>query len=176
MIIGKKELRKYIAELKTLHATSTTQQSAEILERLETHPLFQQAQTVLMYHSLPDEVDTRDFIRRWYTSKRILLPVVVQDQLELYTYNGPEHMKTGAFGIEEPTEGRFTDLRKIDLAVIPGVAFDHRGNRLGRGKGYYDRLLPYLTATYKLGICFPYQLLGNIPAEPFDIRMDEVLY
>lgn len=144
--------------------------------RLETHPLFQQAHTVLMYHSLPDEVRTHDFIRKWYVSKRILLPVVKEDGLELYTYNGPDRMKTGAYGIEEPTEGKFTDLRQIDLAVIPGVAFDRHGNRLGRGKGYYDRLLPFLATTYKLGICFPYQLLESIPTEPFDICMDEVLY
>lgn len=58
----KKELRKYIAELKTLHATSATQLSAEIMARLETHPQFQQAKTVLMYHSLADEVNTHDFI------------------------------------------------------------------------------------------------------------------
>lgn len=63
MIIGKKELRKYIAELKTLHTTSTTLLSDEILSRVEKHPVFQKAQTVLLYYSLPDEVHTHDFIQ-----------------------------------------------------------------------------------------------------------------
>ncbi len=85
-------------------------------------------------------------------------------------------MTIGAYGIEEPTEGKFNNLKDIDLAIIPGVAFDRRGNRLGRGKGYYDRLLPFLVGTYKLGICFPYQLLESVPTEDFDIRMNEVIY
>ena len=89
MKTGKKELRKYIAELKTLHATSATQLSAEIMARLETHPQFQQAKTVLMYHSLADEVNTHDFIRKWYASKRILLPVVKGEWLELYLLSLP---------------------------------------------------------------------------------------
>lgn len=176
MIIGKKELRKYIAELKTLHTTSTTLLSDEILSRVEKHPVFQKAQTVLLYYSLPDEVHTHDFIQKWYNRKRILLPVVVKDTLELYTYTGPDKMTIGAYGIEEPTEGKFNNLKDIDLAIIPGVAFDRRGNRLGRGKGYYDRLLPFLVGTYKLGICFPYQLLESVPTEDFDIRMNEVIY
>ena len=63
----------------------------------------------------------------------------------------------------------------IDLAIIPRVAFDVHGNRLGRGKGYYDRLLPRLPHTYKIGICFPFQLLEKVPTETQDVRMDEVL-
>ena len=66
-------------------------------------------------------------------------------------------MTIGAYGIEEPTEGKFNKLKDIDLAIIPGVAFDRRGNR-------------------KLGICFPYQLLESVPTEDFDIRMNEVIY
>ena len=58
---------------------------------------------------------------------------------------------------------------------ISSVAFDRNGNRLGRGKGYYDRLLPRIPSAYKAGICFPFQLVEEVPAEPFDIRMDEVI-
>ena len=176
MIIGKKELRKYITELKTLHAASTMRLSDEILKRIEAHPVFLKAKTVLLYHSLPDEVYTHDFILKWYNRKRILLPVVTGNILELYTYTGPDKLQTGAYGIAEPTEGRFNNFQEIDLAIIPGMAFDRRGNRLGRGKGYYDRLLPFLAGTYKLGVCFPYQLLESIPTENFDIRMNEVIY
>lgn len=150
--------------------------SDDILKRIEDHPVFQNAKTVLLYHSLPDEVYTHDFIRKWYTHKRILLPVVTGNTLELYTYTGPEKMQTGAYGIAEPTEGKFSNFKEIDLAIIPGMAFDRRGNRLGRGKGYYDRLLPFLAGTYKLGVCFPYQLLESIPTENFDVRMNEVIY
>ena len=150
--------------LKTRHSSSATRQSAEILAALEAHPAFRAATTVLLYHSLKDEVDTR-----------ILLPVVVGDDLELRLYTGPEDLKPGAYGIEEPTGELFTDYADIDFIVVPGVAFDRNGNRLGRGKGYYDRLLPRIPSAHKAGICFPFQLVEEVPAEPFDIRMDEII-
>ena len=130
---------------------------------------------MLLYHSLPDEVDTHAFIRRWSAQKRILLPVVKGYDLELRLYTGDDRLTEGAFHIDEPTGTAFTDYAAIDLAVIPGVAFDRRGNRLGRGKGYYDRLLPRIPTAYKLGLCFPFQVLNQIPAEAHDIPMDEVL-
>lgn len=107
--------------------------------------------------------------------KRILLPVVVGDDLELRLYTRPEDLKPGAYGIEEPTGELFTDYADIDFIAVPGVAFDRNGNRLGRGKGYYDRLLPRIPSAYKAGICFPFQLVEEVPAEPFDIRMDEII-
>ena len=100
--------------------------------RLESHALFRAAHTVLLYSSLPDEVDTHTFIRRWEGRKRILLPVVVSDsELELRVYTGSGNMRRGAFNIDEPAGAAFTDYGSIDLAVIPGVAFDRHGNRRG---------------------------------------------
>ena len=69
----------------------------------------------------------------------------------------------------------FTNYALIDLIVVPGVAFDTKGNRLGRGKGYYDRLLPHIPSAYKAGICFPFQIVEEVPAESFDILMDEII-
>ena len=67
----------------------------------------------------------------------------------------------------------FTDYKTIELSIIPGVSFDKAGNRLGRGKGYYDKLLPFLQS-YNIGICYQFQARETIPAEPFDQAMDEV--
>ena len=120
-------------------------------------------------------MDTHEFIRKWSREKRILLPVVVGDDLELRLYTGPEDLNPGAYGIEEPTGELFTDYADIDFIAVPGVAFDRNGNRLGRGKGYYDRLLPRIPSAHKAGICFPFQLVEEVPAEPFDIRMDEII-
>ena len=149
-------------------------QSANILTALEAHPAFRAANTVLLYHSLNDEVDTHEFIRKWSNKKRILLPVVVGDDLELRIYTGPENMSIcGVYGIEEPTGEAFTDYAAIDFIVVPGVAFDAKGNRLGRGKGYYDRALTKLQS-YRIGVCFQFQLLPHIPVEATDLPMDEV--
>ncbi|WP_455584582.1 5-formyltetrahydrofolate cyclo-ligase [Bacteroides sp.] len=171
----KKELRRLIAQEKTRYCDSTLKAlSADILANLERHPAFQKANTLLLYHSLKDEVQTHSFIEKWSQKKKIILPVVVGNELELRLYTGTQDLAVGAYGIAEPTGKVFTDYSSIDLAIIPGVAFDKSGHRLGRGKGYYDRLLPYIPAT-KFGICFPFQLLDEVPAEPFDICMNTII-
>ena len=145
-----------------------------MLASLEQLAVFKEASTLLFYYSLPDEVNTHQFIEKWCRLKTILLPVVVGDELELRIYTGLKDLAVGAYGIMEPTGKLFTDFDQIDLAIIPGVAFDMNGNRLGRGKGYYDRLLPKIKAE-KIGICFPFQLVEEVPAEPFDIRMNQII-
>ena len=148
--------------------------SEKVLTTLEAYPEFQKGHTILLYHSMKDEVQTHAFIEKWSRSKKIILPVVIGDELELRVYTGPQDLAINSYGIAEPTGTRFTDYRAIDLAVIPGVAFDRHGQRLGRGKGYYDRLLPQIAAP-KAGICFPFQLIEEVPAEEFDFRMDTVI-
>ncbi len=133
--------------------------------------LFEQARTVLLYYSLPDELPTPPLLEQIYPGKRILLPVVKGENLELRLYCGPEAILSGAFQIPEPVGDPFINYEEIDLCLIPGVAFDARGVRLGRGKGYYDRLLPRIQSP-KAGLCYACQLIKRIPAEAHDIRMD----
>ncbi len=122
-----------------------------------------------------DEVSTHQFIEKWSRSKQIVLPVVSNNILELRIYSDPDDLAIGSYGILEPTGTLFTNYNAIDLAIIPGMAFDSNNNRLGRGKGYYDKLLPMLKAT-KAGVCFPFQILDEIPTEEFDVKMDLVFY
>lgn len=142
---------------------------------VEAHPAFRTADTVLLFHALPDEPDTRPLLERWCGRKRLLLPVVTGDDLELRLYEGADSLVIGRFGIAEPVGPVFTDYAAISLALVPGVAFDAAGHRLGRGKRYYDRFLLRIPQARKIGICFAYQLVENVPTEPFDIRMDEVI-
>lgn len=158
-----------------MYANSTLQLlSADILAILEASPLFREAKNVLLYHSLKDEVQTHAFIEKWHQKKRIILPVVVGNELELRIYTQLNYLSIGSYGIAEPIGEPFIDYASIDLALIPGVAFDAAGHRLGRGKGYYDKLLPHIAAT-KIGICFPFQLIAEVPAEEFDVCMDAVI-
>lgn len=134
------------------------------------------AQRVLLFHSLPDEVDTHSLIERYRSTKTILLPSVVSDHLELHEYGTEASSTVGAFNIIE-SEGRIvpiSEYQDIELAIIPGVAFDKEGNRLGRGKGYYDRLLPLLKC-HTIGLCYPFQMVEQVPHEPHDIKVDETL-
>lgn len=111
--------------------------------------------------------------------KQFVLPCVVDDcNLELRAYTGPADLEVrGRYRIPEPTGPLFTDLAAIDLALIPGMAFDREGHRLGRGKGYYDRLLanPAFSRIPKIGLCFDFQLIDSVDHEPHDVMMDHVV-
>ncbi|HRF85462.1 MAG TPA: 5-formyltetrahydrofolate cyclo-ligase [Alloprevotella sp.] len=178
-MLTKKEIRQEIRKRKQqFSATLVREQSSRIMHQLEEHPHFQSAQTLLMYYSLPDEPDTSAFIERWHHSKLILLPVVCGDHLLLRKYTGCTNLINGSFSISEPKGEIFTNYEDIDLAVIPGVAFDREGNRLGRGRGYYDRLLErpeFSEKVYKIGICFPFQKMDMIPCDTWDKPMDIIL-
>ncbi|MEG1586674.1 MAG: 5-formyltetrahydrofolate cyclo-ligase [Bacteroidales bacterium] len=166
-------IRKLLAERKKEYSFEWKLQASELIfSRLETTELFQQAECILLYHALPDEVQTASFISRWHTRKQILLPVVEGDHLLIRAYH-PDTLIKGSYGIYEPAGQTITDLSKIDLAIIPGVGFDKYGNRLGRGKGYYDRLLPTLR-TLRIGIGFSWQVIEQIPTESFDHPLDGV--
>ena len=175
-MMDKKELRKLIAQSKKRYSAEQLKEwSSSLLSKLEDYPAFVKAQTILMYYSLPDEVQTHNFIEKWKDEKQIILPVVVgETELEFRHYNGKQDLIKGAFGIEEPAGKAFEEFDQIDLAIIPGVSFDAKGNRLGRGKGYYDRQLPKLKAT-KIGICYAFQVSEVVPAGPYDYPMDEVI-
>lgn len=174
--MDKKELRKIIAQRKkNCSQEQLMTWSSNLLSKLEAHPAFIQAKTILLYYSLPDEVKTHEFIERWKAEKQIILPVVIgPSELELRRYTGKQDLVKGAFGIEEPIGKIFNNFQDIDLAIIPGVGFDFNGNRLGRGKGYYDRLLPKIKA-YKIGICYQFQLFEEIPTDQYDCPMNEIL-
>ncbi|MBO7569823.1 MAG: 5-formyltetrahydrofolate cyclo-ligase [Bacteroidaceae bacterium] len=150
--------------------------SLRIMSSILSHPRVLDADTILMYHSLPDEVCTHDLIHTLYAQGHtVLLPTVVGNDLTLHVYEGEYAMSHGSsFGIHESDGALFHDYSQIDLAIIPGMAFTQQGDRLGRGKGFYDRLLPRLHCPL-IGIAFPFQVLPFIPTEPHDIQMTEVI-
>ena len=128
---------------------------------------------ILWYNSLADELSTKSAINKWADKKNIFLPRVNGDELEVLPYDATTIGK-GSFNIDEPTGKNVCDITIIDLIIVPAVAYDHNGNRIGRGKGYYDRLLKRTNAT-KIGIGYDFQLLQNIDAEPHDIPVDIVI-
>ena len=150
--------------------------SEEILSRVESLPAFAKASVVLAYNSLDDEVYTRGFLNRWFEKKTLLLPKVAGDTLTLHRYMGEDSVSRGAFGIDEPTTPCFEEWDKVDFVLVPGVAFDAAGNRLGRGGGYYDRLLSELPeAARRIGVCFPFQLVPSVDTQDHDVPMHKVI-
>ena len=178
--MDKKELRQFIRNKKRQYSSSQLEElSLSVLSRLNGNEHLQRAETILMYYSLPDEVNTHAYIDQLLTEgKKILLPEVIDgENMVIREYTGKHDLKEGAFHIMEPIGSLFPEERyqEINLAIIPGMAFDQQGNRLGRGKGYYDRFLQKIPQVYKIGICFPFQLVDEIPTEETDIKMDAMI-
>lgn len=174
----KSQLRKEIRERKRQFSSDKLAElSLSIIDCLLKHPKIIAAKTILMYYSLPDEVNTHEAINILTRhGKKVLLPVVIDNGLmEIRQYNGEEDLRTGAYGIKEPIGKLISDYSDIDVAVVPGMSFDVSCNRLGRGKGYYDRFLQQIPDIYKIGICFDFQKMKSIPTDKHDIRMNEIL-
>ena len=170
----KKEIRKLISDKKKQYSEERLKEiSTEIMQKLEENVIFKCSKTIMLYYSLPDEVYTHDFINKWYDKKNIVLPVISENNISLKLYRGKESMCKGAYNIEEPTGEYFTDITSLDMAIVPGIAFDLDGNRLGRGKGFYDRFLSSIN-TFKIGVCFDFQICKEIPTNNLDIPMDEI--
>lgn len=170
----KSDIRKSIKAVKSgITSAYRRNFSEQIRHKIEELPEFKQAKTILLYYSLPDEVDTSSFLELWKQEKELLLPVVKGQELIICKYQSG-NLKKGSYGILEPQGEEISDLSIIDLIIIPGIAFDKKRNRLGRGKGYYDKLLSRTTA-YKIGICYNCQIIDQLPIEEHDIPMDHII-
>ncbi len=174
--VQKEKLRKTLCLLtKQQDPAELDKESRLICNKLEGSPEFKEAQNLLLYYSLPDEVSTLELIRRWYKHKNILLPIVVDEStMVLRLYTGKNALQLNRWGITEPTGEDFLIYDEIDLAVIPGVAFDKQGYRLGRGKAYYDRFLGRLRCPV-FGLCFAHRYLESLPVEAWDIPVQRVI-
>lgn len=168
----KQELRKHIRMLKEQNLPRV-QSSCEVLLLEILSPY----KVIMLYSALPDEVPTQILIDQLAVQgKTVLLPRVISDtDMELHRYTGKQDLQTGAYNILEPTGELFTDYEAIDIAIVPGMAFDNDGHRLGRGKGYYDRFLSRVPNIYKIGLCFSWQMVDHVPFDEHDIVMDEVI-
>ena len=174
---SKQQLRATIKALKLsrLSPEYRAASALRLMQEVERHPAFAAASTVMLYHALADEPDTHPLLEKYAASKSIVLPCVEGDNIVPRLYRGERDLRIGAYGIAEPVGPVFEYLAAISFILVPGVAFDAAGHRLGRGKGYYDRFLSALPARpFLLGACFAWQQVPAVPFEPHDIIMDAV--
>ena len=170
----KDEIRRLIRARKILlTAAEKADAATRVFRTLEQSAAFSMAGSILMYHSLPDELSTHEFIERWASRKRFFLPRVNGVNLEILPYDR-SRLAQGAFLIEEPQGDDVVPVDTVDMIVVPAVAYDRHGNRVGRGKGYYDRLLASSRAL-KVGVAYDFQLVDLIDADPHDIPVDIVV-
>lgn len=177
---AKAELRaKMRAVLKNISAEKRRLDSEKLCANLKEQSVFQNAGSILFFAPLPEEPDLWPLLNEMLAGKKMVaLPCFDADN-ETYV---PRHVQdihveilSGKFGIREPaTTCIAIPLDDLDLVLVPGVAFALDGHRIGRGKGFYDRLLENFTGE-KIGIAFDEQIVETIPAEENDVLMDLIL-
>ncbi|BES61090.1 5-formyltetrahydrofolate cyclo-ligase [Dysgonomonas capnocytophagoides] len=171
----KEKLRKEIADKKReFTQEDLLRMSEEVFSVLEITGSFRDASTIFIYNSMSDEVATRDFIEKWKHEKNFYFPVVVNNNLVFRHFTENTTYTKSKIGVDEPSGVDFLDFGKIDMVIVPGVAFDRKGNRLGRGKGYYDHFLSGIKAP-KVGVCFDFQLYDQVPVSENDVKMDVIV-
>ena len=167
-------LRQQMRDAKRQHQEQLSAMSAEVVSKLllrMNHP-----QVLMAYWPLPDEVDIRPLIKHLVAEGcTVLLPKVLDDErMELRRYASEADLAEGAFHIMEPVGEPYNEDDQIQVALVPGMAFDAAGHRLGRGRGYYDRFLTAHPHLHTIGVCFPFQRVAEVPTEEHDVCMNEV--
>lgn len=175
--IEKKNLRKkYISIRNSINHKKGKSQS--ITKKVIENEIYKKAKVVALYKSLLSEVDTRELIEYSIASGKIVaLPRVVDNELKFYKINSLEDtLKKSKFGVEEPVEDEMNLIDKcdIDLVIVPGICFDKEKNRLGFGKGFYDRFLNH-TNLETIAICFHEQIIDQVPTNENDIKMRQII-
>ena len=173
----KDKLRKKVLDTRfALTPEARRAKSREIEQRLFSLPEFSNADTVMFYASFQSEVETHCMIRRALAEgKHVVLPRVKGKELELLEIeNFDRDVSPGAWGIPEPDQGKAAGVQDIGLIVVPGAVFDERGNRVGYGAGFYDKLLaqyPGMTAA----LAFELQVVPQVPADAHDVPMKKIV-
>ena len=154
-------------------AADRAEWSEQILQQLEKMQCFREAKTILIYYPVQNEVDVLPLVKRYKKEKTILFPVSHRHGMTVHPYAGNEMMHRGKFGIPEPTTPAYEG--DIDLVIVPAVAFDEKGRRLGRGGGYYDRFIKKQTHATLIGVGYDFQLIEEVPAARHDQRVHRII-
>jgi len=178
--LTKKQIRsKILSRLKTQKEEGRNRKSKLIKKKLFITPVFKKARIVMFYISFDGEVNTQGMIKEAYRlGKIVAVPVCKGNRITIRpcVLRNKAKLKRGPYGICEPAVKKYIKLEDLDLVIVPGVAFDKKGNRLGRGKGCYDYFLKRLRPdTVSIGLAFDFQILPYLPATTQDVSVDRVI-
>ncbi len=179
-MLEKRALRnRLLKKRRNIPAARRLAKSKKIFRELSKDPLFQAADPIALYYGIVPEVLTRPFLKILLKNKKVYLPRVAANGKgmtlrRIRSCSGD--LVKGAYGIMEPKAScPKLSANQMDLILVPGVAFDRQGGRLGRGAGYYDRLLRKAGKAMKIGLCFKEQLVKKVPMTKLDVRMNRVI-
>lgn len=169
--------RRHLLKRKKLGKRAAGLKSAKIVEKLVTTPEFRNAHKILFYHPIRNEVNCLPALKQALAlRKKVFLPRMNEKKMQVVEVRKMAEMrglKAGNFGIKEP-RGRASSPKEIDLVLVPAVAYDWRGFRVGYGGGYYDMLLAK-TRAGRIGLCYETNLVRRIPAEEHDQPVGKII-
>lgn len=180
--LTKQELRsKILLKLKTQKEDNQQRKSRKIKNKLFKEGVFKKAKTVMFYIALKGEVNTEEMIKEAKkTGKIVTVPVCKRENtisLKPCILDDHAKLKKGPYGVMEPATESYLHLEDLDLVIVPGLAFDKKGARLGRGKGCYDRFLGELSGkTASIGLAFDFQILPSVPTTEHDVDVNKVIF
>lgn len=180
---NKTEIRKYIKEMKkNLTGEEIRLRSNRIAKKLFESPFYKQSECIYLYVSYNQEVDTVGIIKYILEDKkRVAVPKVVDKNMEFHEITSLDQLSEGAFGIQEPTVNKLVsedpEWASSNLMIIPGLAFDKNGSRIGHGGGYYDRYLHKYPDKIgsKIALAYDFQVLEHIDIESYDEKIDGII-
>jgi len=169
---------------RAISVQKSQEKSQAIKKNMFSTTVFQNAKTVLFYVSKGSEVDTHAMIKESLGNspsncigiKRVVVPVTDMNagELLLSEIHGLDELKPGSFGVPEPEIISKVEPSEIDLVIVPGLAFDSSGGRIGYGKGFYDRFLKNINAK-KIALAYNFQVIESVPSDPHDVKVDKII-
>ena len=177
---SKKELRKRILSIRNnMPGEDVVNNSRIIRDKIIGLDVYKQSKVIFIYMDFKNEVMTSDLIKHMlFEKKRVVVPYTdtISTVLIPSEITGESDLKLNSFGYSEPKKVSPVNIEEIDLVIIPGLVFDKNLNRIGFGKGYYDRILNKLKASArKVAVAHDFQVLEEIPAEEHDVKMDMII-
>jgi len=137
---------------------------------------YKNSNTVMFFVSFNSEVNTHEMIKKALKEKIVAIPKVLQHEIEPSIILGLDNLvQAGRFGILEPIEIMKLAYKSIDIVLVPGIAFDKEGYRIGYGFGFYDKFLKKVAKAVKIGLCFDFQLVDKVPKEEHDVAVDFII-
>jgi len=173
----KLQIKEQILQKRNSLSKEEIVEKSKIIEnRLFSLEQYKKSHTIMFFVSFNSEVHTHEMIKKVLGNKTVVIPKVAHHQIELSVIIDFDNLiPSGKFGILEPIEVMQIAYKNIDLVLVPGIAFDKEGYRLGYGFGFYDKFLKKVPKAVKIGLAFDFQIVDKVPREEHDVAVDFVV-
>lgn len=179
--LSKEELRKAFLKMRVNFDSKKIEEYSDIVSKsILSHYLYNEMKNIMVYISFKNEVNLKYLIEQsWMNGKNIFIPKtnIVAHTMQPYQINSWDDTIKGNYNLIEPKNNLTPfPIDEIELVLVPGIVFDRKGNRLGYGGGYYDRFFSqFIVHPFRIGVCYEFQLIDNLPSEQHDLPMNEIV-